>query len=125
LTFLAQGAEAMRRVLAWIVLAPIAILALIFAVANRQLVTISVDPFSIEAPAYAVQVPAFLVIFVSLIFGVIIGGTAVWFGKLRWQMAAHRAEKELARLRTERAEAEERMRAAAYSPSRSLMPPVA
>jgi hypothetical protein len=40
-------------------------------------------------------------------------------------MAAHRAEKELARLRTERAEAEERMRAAAYSPSRSLMPPVA
>jgi uncharacterized integral membrane protein len=125
LTFLAQGAGAMRRVLVWIVLAPIAILALIFAVANRQLVTISVDPFSIEAPAYAVQVPAFLVIFVSLIFGVIIGGTAVWFGKLRWQMAAHRAEKELARLRTERAEAEERMRAAVYSPSRSLTPPVA
>jgi uncharacterized integral membrane protein len=115
----------MRKVLAWIVLVPIAVLALIFAVANRQLVTISVDPFSVENPAYAVQVPAFLVIFISLIVGVILGGTAVWFGKLRWQMAAHRAEKELARLRTERAEAEERMRAAAYSPSRSLIPPAA
>jgi uncharacterized integral membrane protein len=115
----------MRRAFAWIVLAPIAVLALVFAVANRQLVTISVDPFSVEAPAYAVQVPVFLVMFISLIVGVLIGGTAVWFGKLRWQMAAHRAEKELARLRAERAETEQRVRAAAYSPSRSLMPPAA
>lgn len=115
----------MRKVLAWIILAPLATIALLFAVANRQLVTISLDPFSIDAPAYAVELPAFLVMFVALILGVIIGGTAVWFGKLRWQMAAHRAEKELARVRADQAEAEERLRARAYPASRSLIPPAA
>jgi hypothetical protein len=36
----------MRRFLAWIVLAPVAVIALLFAVANRRWVTVSLDPFS-------------------------------------------------------------------------------
>ncbi len=115
----------MRRVLAWIVLAPIAGIAVIFAVANRRWVTVSFDPFSPEAPAYAAEMPMFLLIFIALIVGVLIGGLAVWFGKVRWQMAAHRAEREVARLRAEREEAERRAQdaQAATGPLSGHLPP--
>lgn len=113
----------MRRVLAWIILAPVATAALLFAVANRRRVTVSLDPFSAETPAYALELPMFLVIFAALILGVIIGGIAVWFGNLRWQMAAHRAQKELARVKTEKSEAEQRARNASFGAERALLPP--
>jgi hypothetical protein len=109
----------MRRVLAWIVLAPIATLAFLFALANRTWVTVSIDPFSQVAPAYAVELPLFLVMFAALILGVLVGGTAVWFGRLRWQMAAHRAEREATRLRAEKTEAEARV----FNASRAIPPP--
>ena len=113
----------MRRVLAWIVLAPVATVALLFAVANRRRVTVSLDPFSAEAPAYALDLPMFLVIFAALILGVIIGGISVWFGKMHWRMAAHRAEKELAQLKAERTKSELRARGQAYGAERPLLPP--
>lgn len=112
----------MRRVLAWIILAPVAIVALLFTVANRNWVTVSFDPFSAEAPAYAADLPMFLVIFIALILGVIIGGISVWFGKMHWRMAAHRAEKESARLKAEKAEAEIRAQHASIA-ARQLLPP--
>ena len=110
----------MRRLLLWIVLLPLSVAIVLFAVANRGLVTISLDPFSQAAPAYAMALPLFLVIFAALILGVLVGGTAVWFGKLRWRLAAHRAEHEAARLK---AEAEERARTEAYGAMRSLSAP--
>lgn len=99
----------MRKLLAWIVVAPLAGIVLLFAVANRRWVTISLDPFSADAPAYAVELPMFLLIFIALIVGVIVGGMAVWFGKMHWRMAAHRAEKEVSRLKAEKADAERRV----------------
>jgi uncharacterized integral membrane protein len=113
----------MRRILVWILLAPIATLALLFAVANRRWIAVSFDPFSQDAPAYAVDLPLFIVIFVSLILGVFLGGIAVWFGRLRWRLAAHRAEREAARLKAEKAAAEERAQVAGFDTSRSIVPP--
>ena len=113
----------MRRVLAWTVLAPVATVALLFALANRRRVTVSLDPFSTEAPAYALDLPMFLVIFAALILGVIIGGISVWFGRMHWQMAAHRAEKELAQLKAQRTESELRARGQGYGAERPLLPP--
>lgn len=113
----------MRRALAWILLVPLAAIVLVFAVANRQWVTVSFDPFSSEAPAYAVGLPLFLLVFIALIAGVVIGGMAVWFGKVRWRWAAHRAEREAARLRAEKAEAERRMPVEGVRIGTQLPPP--
>jgi len=110
----------MRRFLAWLVLTPLALVAIVLAVANRRPVTLSIDPFSPDAPAYAVDLPLFLVILGALIVGVLIGGSAVWFGKLRWKLAAHRAEREAANLRAEKAAAQ--VRAEPYV-SQALIPP--
>ncbi len=101
----------MRRLLLWIVLLPLALAIVLFAVANRGAVTVSLDPFSQESPAFAATLPLFVVIFSALVLGVLLGGIAVSIGKLRWRLAAHRAEREAARLK-EAAEAERRSREA-------------
>lgn len=110
----------MRRLLFWVVLVPVAIAIVLFAVANRGLVTVSLDPFSTTAPAYAMTVPLFLVIFAALILGVLVGGFAVSIGKLRWRLAAHRAEREAARLR---AESERHGQSEAYREAQTLPVP--
>jgi uncharacterized integral membrane protein len=98
----------MRKLLFWIVVAPLAILFVLFAVANRQWVTVSLDPFSREAPAFAMNMPLFIVILGSLFAGVLVGGLVVSFGKMRWRMAAQKAERDMSRLKaeTDRAKAE-------------------
>ena len=108
----------MRRLIAWILLPPLSVAIILFAVANRSDVTVSFDPFAGATPALFATVPLFAVIFGSVIVGVLVGGITVSFGKLRWRLAARRAERENARLKAEaekRAEAE--FRAAAATPA--------
>lgn len=85
----------MVRFLKFIVIAPIAILFLIFAFANRHVVTVSFDPFeSGDIPEFVVQAPMFIVLILSVGLGVIAGGVATWFsqGKHRRAARANRAE---------------------------------
>ena len=46
------------------------------AVANRQDVFLSLDPFSYETPAVAFRLPLFAVIFVAIGLGILIGWAA-------------------------------------------------
>ena len=91
----------MKGLLKAIVLVPIAIVAVAFAVANRQVVSISFDPFSSSEPAFALVAPLFLLIFLLLMAGVIIGGVASWIGQARYRKAARRAQSEADELRAE------------------------
>jgi uncharacterized integral membrane protein len=91
----------MRRLLAWIVLIPLSVVIILFAVANRGDVTVSFDPFAREVPAFALTMPLFALIFGAVILGVLVGGITVSFGRLRWRLAARRAERENERLRAE------------------------
>ena len=53
---------------------PLAVVIIAFAVANRQIVTVSLDPFSGDEPAASVTLPLFALVIVLLIVGVLIGG---------------------------------------------------
>jgi uncharacterized integral membrane protein len=88
-----------RKFFMAIVLIPLAAVLIAFAVANRQTVTVSFDPFDPAQPAYAASLPLFILILVILIFGVLLGGIAVWLRQARWAWAARRAEKENRELR--------------------------
>jgi uncharacterized integral membrane protein len=70
----------LRKILTAIVVIPIAIIMIAFAVANRHSVTISLDPFSSNDPVASVTLPLFALIFFLLIVGVFIGmaGGAGW-----------------------------------------------
>jgi uncharacterized integral membrane protein len=88
----------MRRLLRWLLLVPIAILLVLFSVANRGPVTLSLDPFSREAPALAISLPLFVVLMLAVVLGVVIGGTAAGIGRLRWRWRAKAAEREASML---------------------------
>jgi len=92
------------RFLKALILLPVAILVVLLAVANRAPVTLSLDPFSQDAPEFAMQLPLFAVIFAALMVGVVIGGTASWLaqGKNRKSRRELRRETRQLRYETER-----------------------
>ncbi|HZC58123.1 MAG TPA: LapA family protein [Xanthobacteraceae bacterium] len=91
----------LRKVVAVLILVPLAIVIIAFAVANRQDVTISLDPFGPNASAPWQTQPLFVVLIAALILGVIVGGTAAWLRQTKWRRTARRLEREAAALRAE------------------------
>lgn len=92
----------LRRLLSGLIGVPLAILIVLFAVANRQDVVVGFDPFAPDAPALAVTLPLFAVILISLMAGVVTGGLASWAGQRRWRKEAKRRRVETSRLEAER-----------------------
>lgn len=90
-----------RKIVAALVLVPLAIILIAFAVANRHVVTVSLDPFSSNPPAAAVTLPLFALVIVLLIIGVLIGGVAAWLRQGKWRRTARRLEFEVDELRRE------------------------
>jgi uncharacterized integral membrane protein len=89
----------LRKLVAVLVLVPLAIVIIAFAVANRQAITLSFDPFSPSAPAASLTLPLFVIVIGALVAGVIVGGLAVRLGHGRWRRMARRLEREAAELR--------------------------
>jgi uncharacterized integral membrane protein len=88
-----------RKLVTIFVLVPLAIVLVMFAVANRQAVTLSFDPFGSADPALALTMPLFLMIFGFTILGVMVGGVAVWLRQGRWRRTARALEDDVAGLR--------------------------
>jgi uncharacterized integral membrane protein len=91
------------RFLKLLFLLPVAILLLLFAVANRQPVTLVLDPFGAGADALRVSVPLFVFFFVTLAIGVIIGSITSWFAQGRHRKAERHFKRECTRLESENA----------------------
>jgi len=98
-----------RKLVIWLVLVPLAIVILAFAMANRQLVTVSFDPFNATQPAASLTLPLFVLIFVLVLLGVIVGGVAAWMRQSRYRRAARVLEGDVAGLRREVALLNERL----------------
>ena len=94
----------MRRVFNAVVLIPLGVVLVIFAVANRHEVRVSFDPFNSNDPSLSFALPLFLVIIVAVILGVVAGGAATWFGQRRWRRAARRHEADARDLRAKLAD---------------------
>jgi uncharacterized integral membrane protein len=90
-----------RKIVTAIIAVPLAIVIVAFALANRQTVTVSFDPFSSAAPAYAVTLPLFAVVLLVLILGVLIGGFASWLRQGKHRRSSRRFEGELRALHAE------------------------
>jgi len=91
----------MRRFFTTLVLIPLGIVFVVFAVANRRDVTVSFDPFNAADPAVSVTLPLFVVIIAVAIAGVAAGGMATWFRQRRWRRAARESEADARRARAE------------------------
>jgi uncharacterized integral membrane protein len=94
----------MRKFLTALVVVPLGIFFVIFAVANRHLVTVSFDPFNSVTPTVAVTMPLFVVIIAVAMLGVLAGGMATWFRQGRFRRAARQSEAEARQMRTDLAD---------------------
>jgi len=104
----------LRRIVGWVVLVPLSLLLIVFALANRQLTVVNFNPLvsPTELAAPGIGVPLFLVIFGVLLTGVVLGGVAGWFAqgpvrreRRRWQREAERLARALEAERRGRAPA--------------------
>lgn len=113
----------MRKFLTALVLIPLAIVFVVFAVANRHLVTVSFDPLNSRDPADGVTLPLFAVIIVVAILGVIAGGIATWLRQGHWRRAAKAHEADARQARAELAEVSAQAAAAARNAAQRLPAP--
>ena len=102
----------MRKFFTALVVIPLGLIFIVFAVANRHSVTVSFDPFNSTDPSLGVRLPLFLVIIAVAILGVVAGGTATWFRQRHWRRAARRHEAEARQMRAQLAD----LRTAAITP---------
>jgi uncharacterized integral membrane protein len=91
----------LRKIVTALILVPLALIIIAFAVANRQTVTVSFDPINIADPAASVTLPLYALVIILLILGVVIGGLAAWLGQGRLRRGVRRLEREAAALRAE------------------------
>lgn len=94
----------MMRYLKLLLLAPVAIALVLLAVANRQVVTLVLDPFSRGPEAASITLPLFVLAFVVLCIGIVLGYVAAWFAQGKHRRAARSYKRECEKLSAERAE---------------------
>jgi uncharacterized integral membrane protein len=94
----------MRKFFTVLTVIPLGLLFIVFAVANRHLVTVSFDPFNSRDPSVGFTMPLFVVIIVVAILGVVAGGTATWLRQRHWRRAARQNEADASRARAQLAE---------------------
>jgi uncharacterized integral membrane protein len=91
----------MRKFFAGLFLIPLAVVFVVFAVANRHVVTVSFDPFNSANPSVGASLPLFVIIIAVAMMGVVAGGLATWFRQGHWRRAARLHEAEARRTRVE------------------------
>ena len=106
-----------RKIIRIVVLVPLALVLVLIAVANRHPVTLSLDPFGGEPPAYAITLPLFLLVLGAVIAGVIIGGVAAWMNQGKWRRSVRRLEADTRHLQAETDTLKRRVAAAALPPA--------
>lgn len=89
----------MKQVIRYLILVPLALVVILFAVANREIVTLSIDPFDAKDPALAVRLPLFAIMFGFTILGILIGGIAAWLRQGKHRRSARALRSELDSLR--------------------------
>ena len=114
----------MRKFFSGLVLIPLGLIFVVFAVANRHWVTVSFDPFNSSNPSFGVTLPLFVVIIVVAILGVAAGGTATWLRQRHWRRAARQYEADAQQARAQLADLRASAAASRGEPHRFLaLPP--
>lgn len=111
----------MRKFINVIIVVPIAVLILAFAIANRQEIPVSFDPLANPpASAAAVTAPLFVLLFLALILGTFLGGIATWMTQGAHRRRAREAREDAERWREEARRLREQPPTVVGSGARSL-----
>jgi uncharacterized integral membrane protein len=84
-----------RKLVTVLILLPLALAIVMFAVGNRGPIALAFDPFGSDPPMFTFSAPLFLVLLAALIAGVVIGGAAAWSRQSKWRRRARRLSADL------------------------------
>lgn len=87
------------RLVRYLILFVIAIVAITFAVANRHLVRFVLDPIAGPDSVLSFEAPLFVFLFSALLIGFLIGASAAWLGQGRWRSAAKKRAQQISELK--------------------------
>ena len=90
-----------KRVVNILVLIPIGIVLIVLSVANRQSVTLALNPFRPEDTVLSVTAPFFVYLFLAVIFGLVVGALATWFAQGKYRKRARMEAIEASKWHTE------------------------
>jgi len=82
-----------------VVFVPLAVILVALAVANREMVAFTVDPFNPGNPGLTVTLPFFIFLFAALALGVVIGSLVTWVRQGRYRRLARQRGVEAENLR--------------------------
>ncbi|MBS4019945.1 MAG: DUF1049 domain-containing protein [Dechloromonas sp.] len=88
----------LNRIIVVVILVPVAVVLIALAVANRQMTSFTLDPFNPGNAALTLQLPLFVMLFLALILGMVVGGTAAWLKQGRYRREARAKRREVQNL---------------------------
>jgi len=97
------------KILSFIILVPLAILLVVFCVANRQDIPVSLDPLG-TSPQLAFEAPLFVLLMGAVIVGLLLGGVGTFLTQAHHRARAARRAREIENLRHERDLANDKLR---------------
>ncbi len=109
----------LKKIVNIVVLIPVAIILIVLSVANRQTVTLALNPFNPADSVLSASAPFFVFIFLAVIFGLVIGSLATWFGQGKYRKRARNEAHEAVKWH---AEAEKHRTRAETMAAQTLLP---
>jgi uncharacterized integral membrane protein len=109
----------MKKLVNIVVLVPIGILLIVLSVANRQMVTLALNPFNPADSVLSASAPFFVFLFLAVIVGMILGSLATWFSQGKYRK---RARSEASQAVKWHAEAEKHRTRAETMASQTMLP---
>jgi len=88
-----------NRFMLVVVFVPLAVILIALAVANREPVAFTLDPFHPGNPALTLSLPLFIYLFVALAAGMVVGSMATWVKQGRYRKLARQRGMEAENLR--------------------------
>ncbi len=109
-----------RKLITFLILVPIAIVLIVLSVANRNVVTLALNPFDPSDTVLSLSAPFFVFLFLALMLGMLIGSLATWFKQGKYRKKARTEAKEAVKWHTEADKQRERAETVSGTDNKAL-----
>lgn len=91
----------MKKIVNLVILVPLGIVLIVLSVANRQTVSLALNPFQPEDQLLSVAAPFFVFLFLAFLLGLFAGSLATWWSQGKYRKRAKRESRSAMRWQAE------------------------
>ena len=78
----------LKKLINIVILVPLGVLLIVLSVANRQTVTLALNPFNTADSVLSVSAPFFVFLFLAVVLGLVLGAAATWLAQGKYRRRA-------------------------------------